>query len=171
MDEAKDTGQPSLETELIAKQVARNKADVAKWSLNSVIFLFALLITIIILTSLGIGPIIVSTVAILGLGAVWFMGWRRGEQLYQLFFNAELSNLRGTSGEKGATLVAQLTSREIQALSHAAMGYSNKRIALELYISERTVKNYITRILTKLNANDRTEAVVIAIKHGLITIR
>ena len=66
--------------------------------------------------------------------------------------------------------MALLTSREIQVLNYTAQGYSNKQIALELGISESTVKGYITGILSKLNANDRTEAVVIAIKHSLISI-
>jgi two-component system response regulator DegU len=46
----------------------------------------------------------------------------------------------------------------------------NKQIAVELGISEQTIKNHVTSILRKLNANARTEAVVLALKQGLITI-
>ena len=46
----------------------------------------------------------------------------------------------------------------------------NKQIAAELGISEQTIKNHVTSILRKLNANARTEAVVVAIKQGLIKI-
>jgi len=67
--------------------------------------------------------------------------------------------------------LAQLTPREIQILNHMAQGYANKQIALELSISTNTVKVVVSRILTKLSAKDRTEAVVIAIKHGLVSIR
>ena len=67
-------------------------------------------------------------------------------------------------------LVSQLTDREIQVLRLAAKGYANKRIANELGISENTVKHFVSRILTKLNASDRTEAVVIALKNGAIPI-
>ena len=70
--------------------------------------------------------------------------------------------------KEAAILPAQLTPRELQVLTYAAQGYANKRIVLELGISENTVKNFISRVLTKLDANDRTEAVVMAIKHGLI---
>jgi len=63
-----------------------------------------------------------------------------------------------------------LTPRETEILSYIAQGYLNKQIALQLNISEQTIKNHVTSILRKLNANVRTEAVVIAIKQGLISI-
>jgi DNA-binding NarL/FixJ family response regulator len=55
-------------------------------------------------------------------------------------------------------------------LQYIAKGYLNKQIAAELGISEQTIKNHVTSILRKLNANARTEAVVVAIKQGLIKI-
>jgi len=67
--------------------------------------------------------------------------------------------------------IAPLTSRETEILNYMAQGYLNKEIAIELGISEQTIKNHVTSILRKLNANARTEAVVIAIKQGLISLR
>lgn len=170
MDEAEDRKQPSPGIAFVASKIATDKTNIAKWGLNSVVSLFALLIIIIILTSQGIGTSIVAPLAVLGLGAVWLMGWRRGRQLYQSFFTEELSNMQQKPSKEAATLPAQLTPRELQVLTYAAQGYANKRIALELAISENTVKNFISRVLTKLDANDRTEAVVMAIKHGLISL-
>ncbi len=66
MEEARDTKQLSPIIERVAIQRARGKANVAKWGINITIFLFALLITIIILTSRGIEIHIVAPVAILG---------------------------------------------------------------------------------------------------------
>lgn len=66
--------------------------------------------------------------------------------------------------------MSPLTPREIEILQYIAEGYLNKQIAAELGISEQTIKNHVTSILRKLNANARTEAVVVAIKQGLITI-
>ncbi len=66
--------------------------------------------------------------------------------------------------------ISPLTSREIEILKYIAQGYLNKQIAVKLGISEQTIKNHVTSILRKLNANARTEAVVVAIKQGLITI-
>ncbi len=67
-------------------------------------------------------------------------------------------------------LIAPLTPRETEILNYIAQGYLNKQIAAELDISEQTIKNHVTSILRKLNANARTEAVVVAIKQGLISI-
>jgi len=171
MDEAEDTKQPSPRIEILAMEMARSKTNIAKWGLNIAVFLFATLIIIIILISQGIGINIVAPLAILGLAASWFVGWRRGRQLYQRFYAEALSSLQQEPSKEAAALVAQLTSREKQILNYVAQGYANKRIALELGISENTVKNFVSRVLTKLNANDRTEAVVIAIRHGLISVR
>ncbi len=66
--------------------------------------------------------------------------------------------------------ISPLTRRETEILSYIGQGYLNKQIASELGISEQTIKNHVTSILRKLNANARTEAVIIAIKQGLITI-
>jgi two-component system response regulator DegU len=66
--------------------------------------------------------------------------------------------------------ISPLTARETEILQYIAQGYLNKQIAAELGISEQTIKNHVTSILRKLNANARTEAVVVAIKQGLIKI-
>jgi len=69
-----------------------------------------------------------------------------------------------------AEVISPLTPRETEILNYIARGYLNKQIAAELDISEQTIKNHVTSILRKLNANARTEAVVVAIKQGLISI-
>ncbi|MBN1191557.1 MAG: response regulator transcription factor [Dehalococcoidales bacterium] len=66
--------------------------------------------------------------------------------------------------------ISPLTPREMEILKYIGQGYLNKQIAVELGISEQTIKNHVTSILRKLNANARTEAVVLALKQGLITI-
>jgi two-component system response regulator DegU len=75
-----------------------------------------------------------------------------------------------TSRSEAEAFISPLTPREIQILEYIAKGYLNKQIAAELGISEQTIKNHVTSILRKLNANARTEAVVVAIKQGLIKI-
>jgi DNA-binding NarL/FixJ family response regulator len=61
-----------------------------------------------------------------------------------------------------------LTEREIEVLRKVAAGTSNKIIAMELAVSEATVKTHMKSILSKLGANDRTHAVTIAMKRGFI---
>jgi DNA-binding NarL/FixJ family response regulator len=63
-----------------------------------------------------------------------------------------------------------LTDREIEVLRRVAAGQSNKRIALELSVSESTIKAHIHSILPKLNANDRTHAVTIAVRRGILDL-
>ena len=75
-----------------------------------------------------------------------------------------------SSRSEAEAFISPLTPREIEILQYIAQGYLNKQIAAELGISEQTIKNHVTSILRKLNANARTEAVVVAIKQGLIKI-
>jgi DNA-binding NarL/FixJ family response regulator len=63
-----------------------------------------------------------------------------------------------------------LSPREIEILASAARGLGNRAIATHWHISEETVKTHIARILDKLGANDRTHAVTIAIKRGILSI-
>ena len=63
-----------------------------------------------------------------------------------------------------------LTERELQVLSLVAEGCSNKIVGDRLNIRERTVKNHLTCIMTKLRASDRTHAVVTAVRLGWLAI-
>jgi two-component system, NarL family, response regulator DegU len=64
-----------------------------------------------------------------------------------------------------------LTRRECEVLQLLADGKSNRGIGEALYISEKTVKNHVSNILQKMNVNDRTQAVVVAIKNGWVEVR
>jgi DNA-binding NarL/FixJ family response regulator len=63
-----------------------------------------------------------------------------------------------------------LTAREVEVLRRVAAGKSNKLIAAELDISEGTVKTHMKSILPKLDASDRTHAVMIALKRGILDL-
>jgi DNA-binding NarL/FixJ family response regulator len=63
-----------------------------------------------------------------------------------------------------------LTEREIEVLREVAAGNANKVVALHLAVSEETVKAHMKSILSKLGANDRTHAVTIGLKRGIIEI-
>jgi DNA-binding NarL/FixJ family response regulator len=64
----------------------------------------------------------------------------------------------------------QLTRREREVLACIAKGFSNHDIAQTLYVSEKTVKNHLTNIFRKLNVNDRTQALIYALKHKIMTL-
>jgi DNA-binding NarL/FixJ family response regulator len=63
-----------------------------------------------------------------------------------------------------------LTSREVEVLQHVAGGNRNRDIAEHLFISEETVKVHVKHVMEKLGASDRTEAVAIAIRRGIIQL-
>jgi len=69
----------------------------------------------------------------------------------------------------GPVSTLPISPREVEILDHIARGNSNKEIAKSLRISDQTVKNHITSILKKLSVDDRTAAVVHALRHGWIT--
>src|SRR4029077_1142894 len=64
----------------------------------------------------------------------------------------------------------QLTSREVEVLRLIAAGKANKLVASDLSITEETVKGHVKNILSKLGASDRTHAVTIALKRGIIQL-
>ncbi|MBO1627363.1 response regulator [Bacillus arachidis] len=61
-----------------------------------------------------------------------------------------------------------LTKREKEVLCEIAKGRSNKEIAAELYITEQTVKTHVSNVLAKLQVDDRTQAALYAVKHGVV---
>ncbi len=74
-------------------------------------------------------------------------------------------------GQEMEPLFVPLSAREIEVLDYIARGNSNKEIARALKISDQTVKNHITSILRKLAVNDRTQAVVYALRRGWIKMQ
>jgi DNA-binding NarL/FixJ family response regulator len=73
-------------------------------------------------------------------------------------------------GQEAAPIFAPLSPREVEILDNIAKGMTNKQVAYALSISEQTVKNHMSSILRKLSVNDRTQAVVYAMKQGWIRI-
>ncbi|MNJ35047.1 Transcriptional regulatory protein DegU [compost metagenome] len=95
---------------------------------------------------------------------------RRMEYLSETGAIAEDSAIR----EAGVKFVAgddnPLTRREAEVLRLMAEGRSNKMIGEHLFISEKTVKNHVSSILQKMDVDDRTQAVINAIKFGWVTL-
>jgi NarL family two-component system response regulator LiaR len=87
----------------------------------------------------------------------------RGEALLAPSVAARL--MQEVSGERPAP--AGLTERELEVLRLIARGLSNKLIARELVVSEKTVKTHVSNILAKLHLTDRTQAALYAVREGL----
>jgi DNA-binding NarL/FixJ family response regulator len=73
----------------------------------------------------------------------------------------------GDRSGNASDAVEHLTRREREVLELIALGHSNKRIALELGVAEKTVKTHVGHLLAKLGVADRTQAALFAVQHGL----
>ena len=74
------------------------------------------------------------------------------------------------SARMNGRVLSQLSAREIEVLRLVAKGLANKEIAAALEVVEGTVKIHVTNILAKLRVSDRTQAILTAVKHGIIQL-
>jgi two-component system, NarL family, response regulator LiaR len=74
-----------------------------------------------------------------------------------------------SGGGAGRAPADELTPRELEVLCLIARGRSNKRIALELGVAEKTVKTHVSHVLAKLGLSDRTQAALYAVREGLVS--
>lgn len=77
------------------------------------------------------------------------------------------AHIAGTAVVHDTAVANSLSPREREILRLLAKGRSNSEIAVHLFLSEGTVRNYVSAIFTKLGVSDRTQAAVIALRHGL----
>ena len=73
----------------------------------------------------------------------------------------------GSPGPRQAGAAGGLTTREVQVLALVAAGKSNRAIATELFLSEKTVERHLSNIFTKLGVGSRTAAAAYAFEHGI----
>ena len=78
-----------------------------------------------------------------------------------------LSRVADRQSQPTTLITDKLTDREVDVLRLLARGLNNSEIAKQLFLSEGTVRNYVSAIFAKLEVSDRTQAAVIAIRHGL----
>lgn len=81
-----------------------------------------------------------------------------------------MNNIAQSAPQRLPSTEISLSDREIEILRLLAMGLSNADISKRLYLSEGTVRNYTSGIFTKLNVSDRTQAVVAALRAGLVDL-
>ncbi len=81
-----------------------------------------------------------------------------------------LNNIVQNIPQRTPSVDISLSDRELEVLRLLAMGLSNADISRRLYLSEGTIRNYMSGIFSKLNVSDRTQAVVIALREGLVNL-
>ncbi len=160
---------------------ARDRAISLRWNVNALMFLYAILITIIILTLLDVNSLIPASVAAIGLMVSLLFTWLRVMRLEKQFYQQEMRdytellssepcsnfNEEEALGSVSSTK-PPLTNRELEILTYMATSKSNKEIAYALGISQMTVKNHASHIYGKLEVYDRTAAVLLALRSGWI---
>ncbi len=92
----------------------------------------------------------------------------RGAMSGQVTFSPEAAKIMLTANKQQPVPGGDLTERERVVLELMVEGLNNTQIAQRLFISPATVKSHVSNILSKLNVTGRTEAVALAIRHGLI---
>jgi DNA-binding NarL/FixJ family response regulator len=80
-----------------------------------------------------------------------------------------MQQLAAKGGAPNPQLLADLSEREREVLRHIGLGESNDELAASLIISPATARTYVSRLLAKLNARDRSQLVIIAYESGLVT--
>lgn len=93
----------------------------------------------------------------------------RGESLLDpALMNKVFARLREAARHERGRAFAALTEQEIKILALIAEGYTNREIAERVYLSEKTVRNYVSAILGKLGLAHRSQAAAYAVEHGLV---
>ena len=92
---------------------------------------------------------------------------QKGGSYFPFSLTDAISDKKPVKPENSGNL---LTSREIEVLHLIGKGMSNTEIADALFVSEKTVKNHMTNIFKKINVNDRTQALIYALKNKIIMI-
>jgi DNA-binding NarL/FixJ family response regulator len=92
----------------------------------------------------------------------------RGESLLDPAVTQQVfKRMRESSRKAQQEAFADLTDQELKVLAHVATGQRNKEIATEVFLSEKTVRNYVSSILSKLGLSTRAEAAAYAVKHHI----
>ncbi|WP_032122593.1 response regulator transcription factor [Clostridium amazonitimonense] len=89
----------------------------------------------------------------------------KGNVVFEKEVIKNLSNMIKNEKEKPSLKSMDLSERELEVLKHIGHGLSNKEIGLKLYLTEGTVRNYVTKLLEKLELRDRTQLAIFYVKN------
>jgi ATP/maltotriose-dependent transcriptional regulator MalT len=161
--------------------MARERAKSHRWNVNALVLSYLILITVVVLTLNEVSSLIVGLVAVFGMAILWFFSWLQSKKIERQFYQQEMreylellsreaTNNCNTAEPSTSidSVESPLTQRQLEVLGYVAKGQMNKVIGVTLGINEETVKNHLFHIFAKLGVNDRTSAVVMALRNGWI---
>jgi DNA-binding NarL/FixJ family response regulator len=160
--------------ETVIQRISADKITAHNWNTQSVVLLYVSLVAIIVLELEEVSMIIIATVAVLALLAFLALNHVHKKKLEQRVTEKRTDIYRKhleRKTEEPVPIPTSLSPKELQILQMVAEGNINKQIAIKLGLSTATVRNHVSRMMQKLDASDRTEAVVIAISNGWISVK
>jgi ATP/maltotriose-dependent transcriptional regulator MalT len=195
-EERKVGGRPyldNIEVLNMLRQRAKKKGRALTWNRNSLLASYAVLTATIVVALRVQNELVMAPTAILGLVLIWAFNSLQAKRLeadnledevhdYQELLSKyrkapeqaerpdpEMPEAPEAPAVQTVPAVrSPLSGREVEVLNEIASGKSNKQAAVDLYISEQTVKNHIKHIFTKLEVGDRTSAILLAVRNGWI---
>jgi DNA-binding CsgD family transcriptional regulator len=176
----------SRDKETEAARIVKEQFSDGMWNMQIVIFSYAVTIAAVIMAFKGVRVEIIASIAVIGLSIVWIWGRLRYKRLYKRLYQNEIRHLKElNNGDNSNSLEvvnalearkngvlhsinSPLTPRQQEILSLIASGNSNKQVATQLNLSERTIKNQLGYVFKKLDVEDRTQAVLVSLRNGWI---
>jgi DNA-binding CsgD family transcriptional regulator len=186
IDQHTNRNKEQIHIEDEAAYIAKGRVSSEVWNLQCVIFSYAIAITAMIMAFMGVRLEIVAVSALAGLITILIWGRIRYKKLYKRLYQYEIYHLRELAYEEKfnslevlntqitertaieQSVISPLTPRQREIMIHIAAGDSNKQIAAQLELSERTIKNQLGHIFRKLDVENRTQAVLVSIQNGWI---
>jgi DNA-binding CsgD family transcriptional regulator len=160
------------------EQAAKERGLSMRLNAGLIILAYFLINSIIFLVMFHSNILSILFLSIAGLAALIFLSYYRERMLNKRqneFMTMALISLNSPENEdsgleKQNTSKIPLTARELEILSFVAIGGTDKLVAARLGLSESTVKNHLRSVYTKLEVNDRTSAVLLALRFGWLKI-
>jgi ATP/maltotriose-dependent transcriptional regulator MalT len=147
-------------------------------NMAAIILSYSIINVILLLESVELGIIAAACVAMIGLAILIFISYYREMKIHKrtvrnldaLLTPEDLSQKGNLAIEALPAGNLLLTTRELEILSHVAHGQTDKAIAAMLGVSSYTIKNHLRKIFQKLEVDDRTSAVLLAVRYGWFKI-
>ncbi len=160
---------------------ARRKGQALTWNRNTLLATYAVLTATIVLALRVQNEWVIAPASVLGLILIWAFNYLQVKKLDAENLEEEVREYETLLSRRSAVpkrddpvvqsvapVKSPLSDREAEVLNEIATGKSNKQAALDLYISEQTVKNHIKHIFTKLDVGDRTSAILLGVRNGWV---
>jgi ATP/maltotriose-dependent transcriptional regulator MalT len=171
----------NLEVLNMLRQRAKKKGRALTWNRNSLLASYAVLTATIVVALRVQNELVIAPTAVFGLVLIWAFNSLHAKKVEADNLENEIDDYQellsklqripeqAEPASPDVRVVASpLSGREVEVLNEIASGKSNKQAAVDLFISEQTVKNHIKHIFTKLEVGDRTSAILLAVRNGWV---